>query len=163
MTDFLGIDADVWNIVLAAIVVIETFVLIVLATKQRKTDTGQSPILLEDPEKIYSTEKRSSNLDLFIKLGDIEFSLGNLPKALIYYGEALERARSIGDSVMSGVCLNNIGLTYETKGDLDTALKYFQDALKIYKNIGCKEGVAEASNNIRRIYKTKGRAYRRRS
>ncbi len=71
------------------------------------------------------------NPNFLIKLGNVEYTAGNLRKALTYFNEALEQAKSTEDFMTMAACLGNIGLIYSGKGESDTALKYLQDALKI--------------------------------
>ena len=52
MTNLLGIDADLWNIILAIVVAIETFILIVLALKQKKSGEEITPTTASLFEKI---------------------------------------------------------------------------------------------------------------
>ena len=113
-------------------------------------DPKQPPIIpkedvktLEKMTPIYE-EKGMLNLDLLIKIGNVEYTQGNLLKALTYYEKALRQAKLTKDFITSGICLGNIGIIYMNKGDLDNALKYHREALKIHKEIGYKKGEATA-------------------
>ena len=181
----LGIDIDAMTI-LTAIIAIETLVILVLTIRLlRKSGSAVEKALIvaekaldkvptqlnpqeppaisrdniENLEKIVlliEGIKGLFNLDLFIKLGNVEYTQGNLQKALTYYTEVLEQAQSIGDLKRSAICLNNIGLIHAEKGDLDTALEYYEDALEIFGDIGYKLGEAIVYGNIAVVYRRKG-------
>ncbi len=175
-----------WLIILTIIIVTETFALIILTVKllrKEKTevvsalriaekaldkvptslDPKNPPIIpkedikkLEESTPLMYEIKGLINPSLLIKLGNVEYTTGNLLKALTYFNEALEQAKSTKDSITSGICLGNIGLIYKAKGDSDTALKYHEEALKIDREIGYKQGEANQLGNIGIIYKAKG-------
>jgi tetratricopeptide (TPR) repeat protein len=180
----LGIDVDMM-IILTAIMAIGTLVLIFFAYKQLRISGGMNlataeltkelmkfstPLNTKEPrilpredikkleERIYSIKdiKESFILDMFIELGTMECTHGDLRKALVYYDEVLKRANSIGDSKRIAFCLNNIGNICFRKGDLNDALRYYKDALRIDRNIGYKRGEADSLNNIGNICFRKG-------
>jgi tetratricopeptide (TPR) repeat protein len=181
LTDYFGIGADLWLIILTAIIVILTLALVL--KREKGIDPATAKLIekiLEkvptplDPKQLPSITKEDVkkleehapsliremnglvNLDFLIKLGNVEYTQGNLLKSLAYFNEALERAKLTKNSITIGVCLGNIGLIYSDKGDLDSALKYLEDALKIDREIGYKQGEAAALGNIGLIYKAKG-------
>lgn len=175
------INKDFWLIFLTIIIVLETLVLIFLSVKlleKEKTevvlalqlaakalDKVPLPLNSTDPpfiskEKIENLEKiiqkmngsmKLSNPNLLIKLGNVEYTTGNLLMALTYFNEALEQAKSAKDSMTNAICLGNIGLVYKAKGDIDTALKYHEDALKIFIKFKIVYGKDIVSNAIKKL------------
>ena len=87
---------------------------------------------LEEATPLMYEIKGLINPNFLIKLGNVEYTTGNLLKALTYFNEALKQAKSTEDFITMATCLGNIGLIYSDKGESDTALKYLEDALKIH-------------------------------
>jgi len=57
--------------------------------------------------------------------------LGQYQKALELLNQGLKIAREIGDEQGEGVCLGNLGTTYQNLGQFDKAIGYSQQALVI--------------------------------
>jgi tetratricopeptide (TPR) repeat protein len=56
--------------------------------------------------------------------------------------------REINDSTGTSLTLNNIGLTYSTRGQCDTALGYYQKSLELRLLLGNKQNTAATLNNM---------------
>ena len=97
-------------------------------------------------------EKDYSVIELFVKLGNVEYAKGNISKAQYFYEKALGQSIKQNFKDIRGTCLNNIGQIYLQKGELDTALKYFDDALATHKKVGYKEDEASHLSNIGLVY-----------
>ena len=57
--------------------------------------------------------------------------LGQKPKAIEYYQQALAIARDIGDRQGEGIYLGNLGNVFADLGDEGQAIEYYQQALTI--------------------------------
>ena len=75
-------------------------------------------------------------------------NIGQYPKSLEYYQQALSISKEIGDSAVEGTTLNNIGLAYDNLGQYSKALDYYQQALAIIKEVGDLAGEGATLNNI---------------
>lgn len=75
--------------------------------------------------------------------------------ALEYALEAYRMAESLGFKLGMANSLNNIGVSFRTRGVYDRALDYYFRALKIHQEIGNEEGVANGFSNIGTIYSIK--------
>ncbi|MGJ5635019.1 tetratricopeptide repeat protein, partial [Nostoc sp. CALU 1950] len=74
--------------------------------------------------------------------------LGQYPKALEFYQQALAIRQKIGDRAGVGTTLNNIGAIYKSLGQYPKALEFYQQALAISQQIGDRAGVGTTLNNI---------------
>ena len=123
-----------------------------LDAKQPPAISSKEFAELEERINLISQRGTRLNTGLLVKLGNVEYTQGNLSKALAYFKEALEHAKSSGDPITTGICLNNIGLVYADKGDADTALKYLEDALTIlteFKLVYGKDIILDAIEGLR--------------
>ncbi|MGJ5629441.1 CHAT domain-containing protein, partial [Nostoc sp. CALU 1950] len=83
-------------------------------------------------------------------------SLGQYPKALEFYQQALAIREKIGDRSGVGTTLNNIGAIYYRLGQYPKALEFYQQALAISQQIGDRSGEGTTFNNIGGIYDSLG-------
>ena len=74
--------------------------------------------------------------------------LGNVPRAINYYEQALAIARDIGDRFSEGNQLSNPGLAYATLGNARRAIDYFEHSLVIARQTGDRRGEAFRSWNL---------------
>ncbi|MBG1270727.1 tetratricopeptide repeat protein, partial [Nostoc sp. WHI] len=88
----------------------------------------------------------------FNNIGGIYDSLGQYPKALEFFQQALAIRQQISDRSGVGESINNIGLIYSRLGQYPKALEFYQQALAIIKPIGERSGVGNTLNNIGFIY-----------
>ena len=91
-----------------------------------------------------------------VNLGWAEARLGNKPKALSYFDQALQLKKQGGDRSGEATTLNNIGLVYSALGDKPKALSYFDQALQLKKQVGDRSGEASTLNNIGLVYSALG-------
>jgi len=61
-----------------------------------------------------------------------------------------ESCEARGDLEGLGMCLNEIGLTYEQKGDLVNAVKYLVDSIELKRHIGYERGIETSMRNLSR-------------
>ncbi|OIP37253.1 hypothetical protein AUJ95_08460 [Candidatus Desantisbacteria bacterium CG2_30_40_21] len=84
--------------------------------------------------------------------------LGQYQKALELLNQGLKIAREIGDEQGEGVCLGNLGTTYQNLGQFDKAIGYSQQALVIDERFFGKKhpAVARDLNNLGSAWHTLG-------
>jgi CHAT domain-containing protein/tetratricopeptide (TPR) repeat protein len=87
-------------------------------------------------------------------IGFVYSSLGQYPKALEYYQQALAIRQD--DRRGEGTTLNNIGLVYDKLGQPNQALEYYQQALVISREVGNRAGEGGTLDNIGGIYNNLG-------
>ena len=74
-----------------------------------------------------------------------------------HYLQALQLARSLGDSVTVSRCLNSLGIFYETVvGEYNQALDFYTESLKIKEEFGNKLSIGITIYNIARVYYLQG-------
>lgn len=115
--------------------------------------------LAEKNAKADRPQKKFYLKHLAISLNNIGFisdNLGDIGKALEYYGRSLKTREKIGDKKGVAKTLNNIGVIYKNQGDIGKALTYYGKSLKIREEIGDKKGIALSLNNIGVIIKNQG-------
>jgi signal transduction histidine kinase len=86
--------------------------------------------------------------EVVYNLANLHETLREYPKALEYQKKALALRRSIGDKLMEGFLLNEIGEVYQQMNNQERALANFNAALEVYQHIDEKEGIADSHNNI---------------
>ena len=89
-------------------------------------------------------------------IGSVYDDLGEQPKALEYYNQALPLLRAVGDRSGEAATLNNIGHVYDALGEQPKALDYYNQALPILRAVGNRLGEAAALNNIGLVYSALG-------
>lgn len=82
--------------------------------------------------------------------------LGEDQLALKYFHLALDRYRTLNDTIKVGKTLNNIGVVYDELGDYNEALHYYIQALEHIKNANDPDSELTLYNNIGLIYATNG-------
>jgi tetratricopeptide (TPR) repeat protein len=78
--------------------------------------------------------------------------LGNHPKALENYIQALKIFEEIKDKKGIGACYTNIGAVYQLQNNLDKSLEYYLKDLKITRELKDTSGESECLSNIGLIY-----------
>jgi hypothetical protein len=74
--------------------------------------------------------------------------LGDFPKALSTYEQALEEQEALGKKYGAALTLGNLGIVHQKLGDYPKALSIFEQALEEKKALGDKRGAAWVLNNI---------------
>lgn len=102
-------------------------------------------------------------IDILIKIGNLNIHQGKLEKSLKSYEEALSQLESVIDRAQSEEVtlrkirlFNNIAAVYIHKSDYDNALRYIQNGLEINKEHGDKNYEALMENNVGICYLEKG-------
>ncbi len=103
--------------------------------------------------KVRDKKEKSNILN---EVGIIFYRLGELDKALEYYGKALKLDEELGRKEGMAANYGNLGNVYRIKGDLDKALEYYEKALKLDEELGRKEGMAVQLGNMGTVYHTRG-------
>lgn len=81
-------------------------------------------------------------------MGKVYYAQGNLTKAINYYQQALDLARTLPASQQEGAILNGLGAAYQSLGNYTQAIDcYWQDLLLAWKNKNC-QGEAAVLNNL---------------
>ena len=120
-------------------------------------DPGSPPTVPENIDDIEEkvkllNEKDYSVIEIFVRLGNIRYTRGNITKALSFYEKALEQAEKQNFRDIKGICLCNIGQIHTHKGELNAALKCHEDALEIHTKIGYNQYKASHLGNIGLVY-----------
>ena len=66
-------------------------------------------------------------------LGNTYYSLDDYHKAKVFYEQALNIARKIGDKQNEGSWLGNLGSIYDSLGDYYEAIEFYKQALAIFR------------------------------
>jgi tetratricopeptide (TPR) repeat protein/predicted phosphodiesterase len=93
-------------------------------------------------------------------LGSVYSNLGEIPKAIEYYGQALVISRKIGDRRGEGADLCNLGLAYSNLGETRKAIEYYEQALAIAREIGSRRSEAADLCNLGSVYFNMGEAHK---
>jgi tetratricopeptide (TPR) repeat protein len=83
-------------------------------------------------------------------------ALGDQPRALEYYNQALPLRRAVGDRSGEATTLNNMGGVYDALGDQPRALEYYNQALPLRRAVGDRSGEATTCYNIGMVYFAQG-------
>ena len=81
-------------------------------------------------------------------IGRVYDLLGEKPKALDYYNQALSISQAINNRELEATVLNNIGLVYYSLGEKQKALNYYNQALTILGIVGDREKQAKTFSII---------------
>ena len=87
-------------------------------------------------------------------LGGVYYCLGDCPKAICYFEQALEINREIKDKKGVAAGLANLGVVYSDLSDYSKAISYYEQALEIQRQIGVPTRIIEA--NIADIWLKRG-------
>ena len=90
-------------------------------------------------------------LMLVNNLGRVQFVLGEYPRALEYFVEALDLARSLGDTRTEGILRTNIGNVLSEVGDLEGALQAYRKSLAIHRESHDEYGISLSLGNLGEI------------
>jgi CHAT domain-containing protein/Tfp pilus assembly protein PilF len=90
------------------------------------------------------------------KIGLAHDLLSDYPKALEYYGQALEIRRATGNRRGEGQALSSIGVVYAALGDYPKALEHYQQALAIQREAGDRAAEAAVLHSTGTLYWRQG-------
>jgi diguanylate cyclase (GGDEF)-like protein/putative nucleotidyltransferase with HDIG domain len=82
----------------------------------------------------------------------VRFREGELDEAERLYREARSRAISCGDSKLSAMTAQNLGVLANIRGDLDEALRHYEASLADYRLLALPKDVCVALNNLGMLY-----------
>ena len=85
-------------------------------------------------------------------LGSHRHRLGEVPKAIEHYQQALEISRDIGDRRGEGNHLGNLGNAYAGLGEMPKAIEHHLQALEISREIGDRRGEGNHLGNLGSAY-----------
>jgi tetratricopeptide (TPR) repeat protein len=89
-------------------------------------------------------------------LGAIHWERGYLAESERCFGEALELARQLEDSLMLARACNNLASVAHLQGRSDDAAGLFRGALLAYQRLGDRRGTAETYHNLGLAYRQAG-------
>lgn len=95
---------------------------------------------------------RSINL-----LGAIAWERGQLKEAESAWGDALELARELDDSLMAARASNNLASLAQLGERPEVALSLYRSALISYQRLGDRRGMAETHHNLGLVFRQLGR------
>jgi tetratricopeptide (TPR) repeat protein len=108
-------------------------------------------------EHLLKTVKdKQEKANILTELGLVSYNLGELDKALEYFGKSLGLTEKLDWKDGMAANFGNIGIIYKIKGDLETALEYYGKSLKLNEELGSKEGMASNYGNLGIVYRIKG-------
>jgi predicted ATPase/class 3 adenylate cyclase len=81
-------------------------------------------------------------------LGNFALPLGDYPRALACYEEALALRRELGDQAGSAMLLNNLGFLAQDRGDSQRAMALHEEALALRRAVGDQAGIALSLYNL---------------
>ena len=81
-------------------------------------------------------------------IGAIAFEQGRLEEAERAFGNALQLARELDDSLMAARASNNLASVAHLRGQADLALSLYRSALLSYQRLGDRRGTAETYHNL---------------
>ncbi|NJK80989.1 MAG: tetratricopeptide repeat protein [Chloroflexaceae bacterium] len=84
-------------------------------------------------------------------ISSASYSLGDYPRAIAYYEQALTVRRAIGDVQGEAIDCWNLGLLYERQGDLRRAVALMQVAGDFYTQINHAQYAEMCSNGLARV------------
>ena len=120
-------------------------------TERRKYMLGNEHYLAA--RKTYQAIKDTTGeIEALARIGFINRTLNNNDKSLSYLLMGIDLCRGTNTNLVSGMLLEQIGLTYQAKGDIDTAMYYFNKALYLFRKAGGKKNEFHVQNNIGSIY-----------
>ena len=85
-------------------------------------------------------------------LGSCNYSLGDYPRAIELYEQALAIAREIGNRQGESAALGNLGLCYYRLGDYRHAIEHQEQSLAIDREIGDRQGEGTRLGNLGLCY-----------
>lgn len=96
----------------------------------------------------WASRDRRKEADALIGLGDAWSSVSEFKKALNYYRQALQVARSVGDRKAAAAALRGMGSMYDSMSQKQTALRYYNQALAMGRAAEDRKGVAKTLRKI---------------
>jgi tetratricopeptide (TPR) repeat protein len=81
-------------------------------------------------------------------LGAVHFERGRLREAEAYFGEALDLACRLDDSLLAGHAFNNLGSVIGLRGRPGEAVGLYRGALSSYQRAGDRRGTAQTYHNL---------------
>jgi tetratricopeptide (TPR) repeat protein len=100
---------------------------------------------------------RDGNMRAKNLLGVIAFERGQLHEAERSFGETLELARELEDSLMAARASNNLASLAQLEEKPDLALSLYRSALVSYQRLGDRRGLAETYHNLSLVFRQTGR------
>ena len=101
---------------------------------------------------VYSKYRATSHL----KIGIINYYLGNYEKAIEYYRLSLNESKEIQNYKGVYSCSNNIGLIFNSQGKYDIAIEYYNNSLDAARSMGDSLSISNCYANLGGAYLAMG-------
>ncbi len=109
------------------------------------------------PEWTADRRGQRANLD---GLGNVYIDLGQAPRALECFQEALTISRETGDRRGEAADLNNVGTTYVALAEARQAIEHYEGAMAIAREVRDRQGEAKQLGNLANAYAALGESQR---
>lgn len=96
---------------------------------------------------IYTYEART-----LIKMGDIEYDIGLLDEAFVYYKKAQKIVENVNLINLMSACYNNLAIVFHKKGLYDSAAIFYFNSLKIDEKLNDYGRIAKTYNNLGNLH-----------
>jgi len=100
------------------------------------------------------TERRE--LDAYLKLANISYTIGDWDDALSYYKRVTGICRKLGEKVKMAEAYRNTGHIFKRQSEWDEAIKSFQISLESLEGITSAAGISDAHRGLGYVYWRKG-------
>ena len=118
-------------------------------------------------KKEYIVKVKNEIATALNNIGSTYYGEGEIEKALNYYYQSLELAKTTlsesnepiatkGLKLNMANAYNNIGIIYKYQGNINKTLEFYSQGLKIQEEIHDKQGIAVSLSNIGNIYMNNG-------
>ncbi len=119
----------------------------------RKGDNDESLKLLKEAEQKYqSMDSKNDLASLYILVGAVMRSAGNITAAIDYLKKSIDLASCIGSKKLQAIAFNNLGIYYNYLGDTRSGLSSHEKNLVLRREICDERGAAIAYGNIGVIF-----------
>ena len=92
----------------------------------------------------------------FSSLAQTYQELGETNRAIVFYEQALDTAREIGNRKAESATLGKLGNLYVSQGEVSQAIKSYEQALAIAQEIGDRRAESATLGNLGNIYASEG-------
>ncbi|MCK5397270.1 MAG: tetratricopeptide repeat protein [Thermoplasmata archaeon] len=100
------------------------------------------------------TERRE--LDAYLKLANISYTIGDWDDALGYYKRVIRICKKLGEKNKMAEAQRNTGHIFKRQSEWDEAIKSFEASLESLKDIASAVGIADAYRGLGYVYWRKG-------
>jgi class 3 adenylate cyclase/tetratricopeptide (TPR) repeat protein len=136
--------------------------LILMSGKYCRTDKAKAINFAIEAQELAEKLNFNKGVAYSLKaLGMAYYFQGEIPDALVYWQQSLQKFEEIGDQLGMSNMLNNLGAVYFVGGDDNKAVEYYIPSLKISEQIKDTLRIATALLNIGAVYFNKSETHDR--